>query len=126
VLAEEALPGVEVVRNGVYTRTIRMEEQTGVIVVRNEEQGGANPHLMVDISAGLVPVLMPLLAGLRRLFDLDAEPTVVDDHLAQSGLRKRVRRQPGLRVPGALDGFEAAAFAVLLGSAISTRDVRAR
>jgi AraC family transcriptional regulator of adaptative response / DNA-3-methyladenine glycosylase II len=116
VLAEDALPGVELVRNDVYTRTMRVEGQTGVVVVRNAAQGGANPHLMVDISAGLVPVLMPLLAGLRRLFDLDAEPTVVDDHLAQSGLDERVRRQPGLRVPGALDGFEAA-LAVLLGSA---------
>ena len=51
---------------------------------------------------------MPLLARLRQLFDLDAEPAVVDAHLAQNGLASLVRRRPGIRIPGALDGFEVA------------------
>jgi AraC family transcriptional regulator of adaptative response / DNA-3-methyladenine glycosylase II len=57
---------------------------------------------------------MPLLARLRHLLDLDAEPSAVDAHLERSGLGALVRRLPGLRVPGALDGFEAA-LRVLLG-----------
>jgi AraC family transcriptional regulator of adaptative response / DNA-3-methyladenine glycosylase II len=49
---------------------------------------------------------MPLLARLRQLFDLDAEPTAIDTHLAQTGLELLVARRPGLRIPGAFDGFE--------------------
>jgi AraC family transcriptional regulator of adaptative response / DNA-3-methyladenine glycosylase II len=51
---------------------------------------------------------MPLLARLRQLFDLDAEPSVIDGHLADGGLAPLVARRPGLRIPGAFDGFEAA------------------
>lgn len=56
----------------------------------------------------LLPVLMPLLARLRCLFDLDAQPTVIDAHLERGGLGALVRERPGLRVPGAFDGFEVA------------------
>jgi AraC family transcriptional regulator of adaptative response / DNA-3-methyladenine glycosylase II len=66
------------------------------------------------VSSSLLPVLMPLLARLRQLLDLDAEPTAVDAQLARGGLGSYVRRRPGLRMPGALDGFEAA-LRVLLG-----------
>jgi AraC family transcriptional regulator, regulatory protein of adaptative response / DNA-3-methyladenine glycosylase II len=61
---------------------------------------------MVDLSPALLPALMPLLARLRHLFDLDAEPTVIDAHLAQGGLGAAVAALPGLRMAGAFDGFE--------------------
>jgi AraC family transcriptional regulator of adaptative response / DNA-3-methyladenine glycosylase II len=51
---------------------------------------------------------MPLLARLRRLFDLDAEPTVIDAQLMQGGLEDLVVARPGTRLPGAFDGFETA------------------
>jgi AraC family transcriptional regulator, regulatory protein of adaptative response / DNA-3-methyladenine glycosylase II len=71
---------------------------------------GAGPggELAVHLSASLLPALMPLLARLRQLFDLDAEPSVIDGHLADGGLAPLVARRPGLRMPGAFDGFEAA------------------
>lgn len=113
-LATSILPGVEVVRDGYYARTVHLRRRTGVVLVRNAR--GAKPHLDVDVSASLMPALMPLLARLRRLFDLDAEPTVVDSHLAQEGLAELIAERPGLRVPGAFDGFEVA-LAVLLRTA---------
>jgi AraC family transcriptional regulator, regulatory protein of adaptative response / DNA-3-methyladenine glycosylase II len=58
---------------------------------------------------------MPLLARLRHLFDLDAEPSIVDTHLAREGLGRLVMRTPGIRLPGALDGFEAALRTMLHG-----------
>jgi AraC family transcriptional regulator, regulatory protein of adaptative response / DNA-3-methyladenine glycosylase II len=61
-------------------------------------------------------VLMPLLVRLRHLFDLDAEPAVVDAYLEQNGLAPLVRRRPGIRIPGALDGFEVALRSLLLGA----------
>jgi AraC family transcriptional regulator of adaptative response / DNA-3-methyladenine glycosylase II len=71
-------------------------------------------HLIAHVSSSLLPALMPLLARLRQLLDLDAEPTAVDAHLARGGLEAYVTRRPGLRMPGAFDGFEAA-LRVLLG-----------
>jgi AraC family transcriptional regulator, regulatory protein of adaptative response / DNA-3-methyladenine glycosylase II len=68
------------------------------------------------VSPSLLPELMPLLARLRHLFDLDAEPTVIDSHLEQGGLGAFVAAHPGLRLPGAFDGFEVA-LAMLLSDA---------
>ena len=105
------IPGVELITGQRYARTVRMEGTSGVVLVRNE---ALNQHLVVEVSAALVPALMPLIAGLRRVFDLDAEPAIVDAHLAQGGLGSLVARRPGVRLPGALDGFEVA-MRVLLG-----------
>ena len=75
----------------------------------------------VAISPSLVPALMPLLARLRYLFDLDAEPTVIDAHLAQGSLGALVARRPGVRIPGAFDGFDVALRAILRGRARGSR-----
>ncbi len=56
---------------------------------------------------------MSLLAHLRQMLDLDAEPAVIDAHLADNGLADLVGRRPGLRMPGAFDGFEVAARELL-------------
>ena len=67
----------------------------------------------MELSGSLLPALMPLLARLRHLLDLDAEPAAIDAHLADGGLAELVRRRPGLRLAGAFDGFEVAAREVL-------------
>jgi AraC family transcriptional regulator of adaptative response / DNA-3-methyladenine glycosylase II len=75
----------------------------------------------VDLSVSLLGVLMPLLVRLRHLFDLDAEPAVIDRHLADAGLSALVEQRPGLRLAGGFDGFEVAVRA-LLGSDGVTED----
>jgi len=124
-LAADALPGVEAVEPGRYARTVQLDRCRGVVTVERavwspatrclrgasaDRMAGTGPggELAVHLSASLLPVLMPLLARLRQLFDLDAEPSVIDDHLADGGLAAAVARRPGLRMPGAFDGFEAA------------------
>jgi len=114
LLARDAMPGVEVVEGGRYGRTVRLDGRTGVVFAA-DAGSAAKTYLEMEVSPSLLPVLMPLLARLRHLLDLDAEPTVVDAHLEQSGLGGLVRRRPGLRIPGAVDGFEVA-FRALLGS----------
>lgn len=70
--------------------------------------------LRVCVAMSLLPVLTTLLARVRGMFDLDANPHVIDAQLgADAQLRALVRRRPGLRVPGAFDGFELALRAVL-------------
>jgi AraC family transcriptional regulator, regulatory protein of adaptative response / DNA-3-methyladenine glycosylase II len=121
-LARNATPGIEVVDEWRYGRTVRIGDSCGVIFA---EVNVARAAVNVEVSATLVPVLMPLLAGLRRLFDLDADPSVIDAHLRETGLADLVSERPGIRVPGAIDGFEAA-FLALLHDAPGGADLAAR
>ena len=119
-LGLRATPGVEAVRpdGGRYRRGGRRRGRTGHIAVRSSPDGRA---LLVETSASLQPVVTPLAARLRRLFDLDADSAAVDDHLARDPrLAPLVARRPGLQVPGTLDGFELALRAVL-GQAVTVR-----
>jgi AraC family transcriptional regulator of adaptative response / DNA-3-methyladenine glycosylase II len=55
-----------------------------------------------------------IIARLRRVFDLAADPHVIGAHLATDpALAPLIRARPGLRVPGGWDGFELAIRAVL-------------
>jgi AraC family transcriptional regulator of adaptative response / DNA-3-methyladenine glycosylase II len=85
-----------------------------------EQLAGQN-SLLVTLPTSLTPVLMTVLTRLRRLFDLDANPLVIGRHLASDPrLEPLVAANPGLRVPGAWDGFELALRAVL-GQQVSVR-----
>jgi AraC family transcriptional regulator of adaptative response / DNA-3-methyladenine glycosylase II len=110
-LGARAVPGVEVVRDDVYLRTARLGAHRGWLAVRPVAGRAA---LRAEISLSLSGTLMPLRARLRRLFDLDAQPATIAAHLARDPmLAARVEARPGMRVPGAFDGFEAATRAVL-------------
>jgi AraC family transcriptional regulator of adaptative response / DNA-3-methyladenine glycosylase II len=63
-------------------------------------------------------------AGLRRLLDLDTDPVAVDAALARDpALRPLIEAEPGVRVAGAVDGFEMAVRAVV-GQQISVAGAR--
>jgi len=115
-LGPRATAGVEEVSGATYRRTVRLGTRTGWLEVCPLPGQAA---LQARISLSLAGALMPLAAGLRALFDLDALPHLVSAHLAgDPRLREAVRRRPGLRVPGALDGFETATR-VILGQQVS-------
>ncbi|HEY3012097.1 MAG TPA: AlkA N-terminal domain-containing protein [Gemmatimonadales bacterium] len=133
LLRRDAMPGVEVVEGGCYGRTVRLNGASGVVFAKDavaparDPQRAVKTHLQVHVSPALLPVLMPLLARLRHLFDLDAEPTVIDASLERSGLGPLVRRRPGVRIPGAVDGFEVVLRALLRGrSGAASRDLMRR
>jgi AraC family transcriptional regulator of adaptative response / DNA-3-methyladenine glycosylase II len=111
-LAARATPGVEAVdAGGRYWRSIRLHGRVGYVVVGPADVGEVLP---VELSAALRPVLTSPVARLRRLFDLDVDPRVVAEHLSGDAvLGPLLARRPGLRVPGAADGFELALRAVL-------------
>src|SRR4029077_2428901 len=117
-LAGRAIAGVESVVDDCYLRTAAVGKHRGW--VRVEPVRGKNA-LAVQISASLVPALAPLLSRLRNLFDLNARPDVIVSHLGgDPHLGAAVQRCPGLRVPGAFDGFELAVRAIL-GQQVSVR-----
>jgi AraC family transcriptional regulator of adaptative response / DNA-3-methyladenine glycosylase II len=58
--------------------------------------------------------LPTILARIRRVFDLAADPVLIGEHLGlDPRLAPLIAARPGLRVPGAWDGFELAIRAVL-------------
>jgi AraC family transcriptional regulator of adaptative response / DNA-3-methyladenine glycosylase II len=69
--------------------------------------------LVIELSASLAPAAPTLLPILRQLFDLSAQPDVIAERLMRGVLADAVARNPGLRVPGAFDGFELAVRTIL-------------
>lgn len=110
MLRADATPGVELIEGRRYARTAGLDGHQGLVVL---EHAGDRTHVSIDVSVSLLPALMPLLARLRQLLDLNAEPVVIDAHLAGAGLAELVSRLPGLRVPGVFDGFEFAVREVI-------------
>jgi len=110
-LRVRAIPGVEHVSEDTYRRVVHIDGCVGTIAVRRLADRAA---LELEVSPTLVPVLMPLVARVRRLFDLDARPDAIGTVLGRDPLlRALVARRPGLRVPGAIDPFEASVRAML-------------
>ena len=121
-LAARATPGVEdvAVEQGVYRRTMRVHECAGVMTVRFEDRVGDHAA-QVTLSPPLAPVRDLLLDRIRRLFDLELDPALVATHLSSDAtLAPLVARHPGLRVPGAIDGFELV-LRTILGQQVSVR-----
>jgi AraC family transcriptional regulator of adaptative response / DNA-3-methyladenine glycosylase II len=112
-LAPRAIPGVEMVDldAGIYRRVIELAGAPGVIEVWDEPERSA---LRLRVHLPTFDGLVHLLASVRRLFDLDADPTVIDTALARDRmLRPLVRARRGVRVPGAIDPLEISVRAVL-------------
>jgi AraC family transcriptional regulator of adaptative response / DNA-3-methyladenine glycosylase II len=104
-----ALSGVERADVKSYARTLKAGDAIGWIEIAMSAKG-----LVLTLSETLAPHLRPLVANVRGAFDLDAEMTAVDAHLSgDRDFARDVKREPGVRVPGALDGFETAIRAVL-------------
>jgi AraC family transcriptional regulator, regulatory protein of adaptative response / DNA-3-methyladenine glycosylase II len=117
-LAGRATAGVETVCDGTYGRTVAVGRHQGWLRVK--PVAGRNT-LSVELATALAPALPEILARLKNLFDLSARPDVIASHLAvDTRLARVVAGRPGLRVPGAFDGFELAVRAIL-GQVISVR-----
>jgi AraC family transcriptional regulator of adaptative response / DNA-3-methyladenine glycosylase II len=109
-LRARAIPGVEVVSGDRYARTMDIDGVQGTVHV----QPGDRNALRALIRFPRLAALPEIIARLRRVFDLAADPETIGAHLAEDPtLAPLVAARPGLRVPGAWDGFELAVRAVL-------------
>jgi len=108
-LTARSIEGVELVEKGRYSRTIEIDGAFGSICVEP-----AKNHLAATIRFPKVTALLSIVARLRRLFDLDADIETIGAHLSGDlALAPLIARRPGLRTPGAWDGFELAVRAIL-------------
>ncbi len=112
-LAPRAIPGVEAVDldEQIYRRTVEISGEPGAIEVWDEPERQA---LRLRVHLPDLDALVHVTAGVRRLFDLDADPTTIDAVLARDPLlRPLVKAHRGLRVPGSIDPLEIGVRAVL-------------
>lgn len=126
-LAAHAVPGVEEVTGPrgrrVYRRTLRLPLGTGVVEV--DEKAGRS-WLDSRLHLDELRDLTTTAHRLRRLFDLDADPFAIAEHLATApALAPHAAELPGLRAPGAADPAELAVRAVLGEADGSARDAAA-
>jgi AraC family transcriptional regulator, regulatory protein of adaptative response / DNA-3-methyladenine glycosylase II len=104
-------PGVELIEEDCYRRTISINSQAGEIEVRPASD---EPLLHVRVILPSYERLMLVVERVGRMFDLGADPLQIANHLAQdSRLGEMLQARPGLRVPGVWDAFELAVRAVL-------------
>jgi AraC family transcriptional regulator of adaptative response / DNA-3-methyladenine glycosylase II len=108
-LGMRSIAGVEAMEDSCYRRTVRIvidgKQHAGWTAV---EMSPKKPALRVAVSASLAKALPPVLSRVKALMDLACHPAEVAQVLGALA-----KRHPGLRVPGAFDGFEIAVRAIL-------------
>jgi AraC family transcriptional regulator of adaptative response / DNA-3-methyladenine glycosylase II len=108
-LGHRAIPGVERVAGDSYRRSIRLGDNSGVVTVTP----AGDSRVRVAIRFPDIAALPQIVARVRRVFDLAADPDTIGAHLSLDPmLAPLVAARPGLRVPGAWDGFELAVRAI--------------
>jgi AraC family transcriptional regulator of adaptative response / DNA-3-methyladenine glycosylase II len=108
-LSIRAIPGIEIVSGDGYRRTIAIGKNSGVISVEPADKNRIDVRVRFPDMAALPSII----ARVRRVFDLAADPDTIGAHLAlDPALAPLVKARPGLRVPGAWDGFELAVRAI--------------
>jgi AraC family transcriptional regulator of adaptative response / DNA-3-methyladenine glycosylase II len=117
-LRTRAIPGVEWADASTYGRTIALAGASGTIAVRRARSG---PALELEVRFPDPRGLLAIVERVRRIFDLGADPALIAAHLgADPLLAPALARHPGIRTPGAWDGFELAVRAIL-GQQVSVR-----
>jgi AraC family transcriptional regulator of adaptative response / DNA-3-methyladenine glycosylase II len=114
-LASHVTPGLESFDEGTFRRAFGSGARRAIVSVAPVEES----HLTIGFEPLEGDVLAEVIAGVRRLYDLDSSPTVIASSLRRDPLlRALVKRRPGMRVPGAIEPFEAA-VRVVIGQQVS-------
>jgi AraC family transcriptional regulator of adaptative response / DNA-3-methyladenine glycosylase II len=111
-LRNRRIEGVELIDADSYRRTARFGKSEGIVRVSHLSN---RTRLVVEVSDGLAAALPKVISGVRRLFDVDANPAVINEALGDLAAS-----HPGIRLPGAFHGFEAAVRAIL-GQQVSVK-----
>ena len=110
-LKARELKRVERVGDDFYARTVHLGGKKGWIRVKHFAKKNA---LLLELSHELVSVLPALLNRVRDLFDLNARPDEISRQLRKDKfLAASIKANPGLRMPGAFNGFELGLRAIL-------------
>ncbi|MGZ3642939.1 MAG: AlkA N-terminal domain-containing protein [Ktedonobacteraceae bacterium] len=120
-LQRRAIPGVEEVVNRCYRRTVLLPTSKSIIELEPVEQSNS---VQLRLLLNSLSNLNALVQRCRNLFDLDAAPEPISSVLMTDPLlAPLVKARPGLRVPGAIDGFELTVRAII-GQQVSVAGAR--
>jgi AraC family transcriptional regulator of adaptative response / DNA-3-methyladenine glycosylase II len=110
-LGARATPGVERVDEAGYRRTIAIDGVSGTVSVRRPD---AAATLALEVRFPDARRLLGIVDRVRAMFDLGADPALIAEPLAVDRLLAGpLLAHPGIRVPGAWDGFELAVRAII-------------
>jgi AraC family transcriptional regulator, regulatory protein of adaptative response / DNA-3-methyladenine glycosylase II len=117
-LGARAIPGVEELRDGVYRRTFALDGEPAVLEVRPLVDG-----VRLRLPARAAAALPRVLGRVAKMFDLDADVTLIREQLSRDPRLRRALTGRVVRVPGAFDAFEAGVRA-MLGQQVSVAAAR--
>jgi AraC family transcriptional regulator of adaptative response / DNA-3-methyladenine glycosylase II len=110
-LAKKATPGVEVIIDRTYRRSILIQKSPGYFEVSLDR---ARDSLVVRVQIADPRSLFFITERVRAMFDLNADwADIVKNLRSEPTLRRLAETAPGLRVPGGWDPFELTVCAVL-------------
>lgn len=116
--AVRATPGVELVSEQSYRRTLSANGDHGVVEIQPDSRDG---YLSLTLQSVNTNALFETVQSAREVFDLDAPVAEIGTTLGRDKkLAQLLRKYPGIRVPGAWDGFELTIRAIL-GQQISVK-----
>ena len=114
--AARAIPGVEVVHDDSYFRTVVVEGEPGVIELHQQDDA-----VSLTLHGIAIGSIFPIVQRCRELLDLDAPTDDVASVLkADPFLRPMLKKHAGIRVPGTWNGFELTVRAIL-GQQVSVK-----
>ena len=120
LLATKMLPGVESYDGTTFRRALLLPHGEATV----DLDAGAEDHVLATLRLEDPRDVVPAVARVRRLLDLDADSAAVDELLGGDPLlAPLVTALPGIRVPGAVDGPEMAVRAVI-GQQVSVAGAR--
>ncbi|MEO8107695.1 MAG: Ada metal-binding domain-containing protein, partial [Actinomycetes bacterium] len=118
-LGARAVDGVEAYDGQRYTRSLTVTAGTAVMALEAKDDS-----VHVQLTTSDLGAIGPAMAAVRRLCDLGADIDAIEAGLNRmTVLRPMVRARPGLRVPGAVDGWEILVRAIV-GQRVSVAAAR--
>ena len=113
-----ATPGVEQVIDDAYIRSISINGQPGIIECRHL---GSESSISLSLHGVATEQIFQVVQRVREMLDLDAPVAEIAAVLGSDEvLGAMVKQCPGVRVPGAWDGFELTVRAIL-GQQVSVK-----
>ncbi len=118
-IGERAIPGIETWDGATYRRSLHLPGGPGVVSLV-----ASDDHVVARLALTSWGDLAAAVQRIRRLLDLDADPSAVDDALGRDPvLRPLVRAVAGRRSPASVDAFETAVRGVI-GQQVSVAGAR--
>lgn len=123
-LSSRTIEGVEKVENNKYYRSVVVKNDNkkifGWLEVSNNKK---RAQLDIRLSSTLIEVLPFVISRLKVLFDLDAQPDIINETLIKLNDKFPSIHKEGVRIPGTFDPFEMIVRAIV-GQQISVKGAR--